>query len=180
MLPEGIVTFLMTDVEGSTRLWERDPNATGAAMREHDALVRRVVQERGGVLMKWGGEGDSTFSVFTAAADAVSAAQSLQAMIAQHRWPTPRPLRVRAAVHTGEAELRGGDYFGQTVNRCARLRGIASGGQTLVSAATRELARDRLPKHLEFVEMGDRELKDLGTERVYGLSFVGISVERRV
>jgi class 3 adenylate cyclase len=148
-------------------------------MREHDALVRRCVQEHGGILMKWRGEGDSTFSVFTAAADAIAAAHAFQVAMAEHPWPTPRPLTVRAALHTGEAELRGRDYFGQTVNRCSRLRGIASGGQTLVSAATRELARDRLPKHLELINLGDRELKDLGTERVYDLRSADVWVERR-
>lgn len=174
VLPEGIVTFLMTDVVGSTRLWEDDPKATAGAMREHDALVRRVVQEHAGILMKWRGEGDSTFSVFPAAANAVTAAHHLRVAVAQHLWPTPRPLRIRAALHTGEAELRGRDYFGQAVNRCARLRSIATGGEVLVSAATRELARDRLPEHLELVDTGERQLKDVGTERVYGLRPVGL------
>lgn len=84
-------------------------------------------------------------------------------------WSTPRPLRVRASLHTGQAELRGRDYFGQAVNRCARVRAVAEGGQILVSAATRELVRDRLPDELVLHDLGERELKDLGPERVYEL-----------
>ncbi|HEV3474035.1 MAG TPA: adenylate/guanylate cyclase domain-containing protein [Actinomycetota bacterium] len=169
-LPTGIVTFLMTDVEGSTRLWEEDAGSMAAAMRNHDALIRQVVRDHGGVLIKWRGEGDSTFSVFTSATDAIAAANAIQGAIAEHRWPTPRPLSVRAALNTGEAELRERDYFGPTVNRCARLRAIADGGQTLVSAATRELARDSLPPDLALHDLGERQLKDVsGTERVYEL-----------
>jgi len=168
-LPEGIVTFLMTDVEGSTRVWEEDPQAMAGALREHDALIRRLVQEHGGILMKWRGEGDSTFSVFTDAAGALSAAGQIQGAMANHAWPTPRPLAIRAALHTGAAELRGRDYFGPAVNRCARLRALARGGQTLVSAAARELVRDGLPPGLDLVDLGERELRDLGPERVYEL-----------
>jgi class 3 adenylate cyclase len=179
-LPTGIVTFLMTDVEGSTRLWEEDPKSMAPAMRDHDALVRQVVRDHQGVLIKWRGEGDSTFSVFTDATDAIAAASAIQTMMAGHRWPTPRPLSVRAALHTGQAELRERDYFGPTVNRCARLRAIAQGGQTLVSAATRELARDRLPDGPDLHDLGERELKDLsGTERVYELRATDIGAASR-
>jgi class 3 adenylate cyclase len=127
-----------------------------------------VVRDHQGILIKWRGEGDSTFSVFTDGTDAIAAAGAIQATIAGHRWPTSRPLSVRVALHTGQAELRERDYFGPTVNRCARLRAIAHGGQILVSAATRELARDHLPDGLDLHDLGERELKDLsGTERVY-------------
>jgi class 3 adenylate cyclase len=167
-LPTGVVTFLMTDIVGSTRLWEEDPEGTSDAIRQHDALVKRVVTDGGGVLVKWKGEGDSTFSVFLDAAGAVAAAQALQEGLRSHDWPTPRPISVRAALHTGEAELRGRDYFGMTVIRCARLRAIAVGGQTLVSAATRELARERLPEALAMHDLGEKRLKDIvDPERVY-------------
>jgi len=176
LLPEGIVTFLMTDIEGSTRLWEEDPEAMGAAVRDHDLLVRRVVAEGGGVLIKWRGEGDSTFSVFTDAAGAVVTAVALQEALGSHPWPTPRPIRVRSALHTGEAELRERDYFGKTVNRCARLRALAEGGQTLVSAATRELVREELPGTLTIRDLGERTLKDMTEpERVYEVG-VGVGV----
>lgn len=168
VLPTGIVTFLMTDIEGSTRLWETDPAAMGVAIRRHDALVRTVVTDRGGALIKWRGEGDSTFSVFTDAAIAVAAAVALQQAIGAERWPTQRQIVIRAALHTGEAELRERDYYGKTVNRCARLRSVARGGQTLLTAATRELARDRLPETLTIADLGERELKDLSEpEHVY-------------
>jgi len=176
LLPEGIVTFLMTDIEGSTRLWEEDPEAMGAAVRDHDLLVRRVVAEGGGVLIKWRGEGDSTFSVFTDAVGAVVTAVALQGALGSHSWPTPRPIRVRSALHTGEAELRERDYFGKTVNRCARLRALAEGGQTLVSAATRELVREELPGTLTIRDLGERTLKDMTEpERVYEVG-VGVGV----
>jgi class 3 adenylate cyclase len=174
-LPSGLVTFLMTDVEGSTRLWEEEAEAMGAAMREHDALVRELVRAHQGILIKWRGEGDSTFSVFTSAGNAAAAAGAIQGEVAAHRWPTSRPLAVRAAVHTGEAELRARDYFGQTVNRCARLRGLARGGQTVVSAATRELIRDHLPGDLILEDLGEHQLKDVvGTDRVYELRRVDL------
>jgi class 3 adenylate cyclase len=167
-LPTGIVTFLMTDVVGSTRLWEADPTSMAASMREHDALIRQIVRDGRGILIKWRGEGDSTFSVFTSAGEAVASAAAINDAIDRHRWPTPRPLSVRTALHTGEAELRDRDYFGQTVNRCARLRAIAQGGQILASAATRELVRDNLPDDLAFHDLGEHELKDVsGAERIY-------------
>jgi class 3 adenylate cyclase len=167
-LPAGIVTFLMTDIEGSTRLWEDDPEAMAAALRDHDSMVRQVVAGGGGVLVKWRGEGDSTFSVFTNAAEAVATAAALQDSISRHPWLTSWPVSIRAALHTGEAELRDRDYFGQTVNRCARLRLLARGGQTLVSAATRELARQGLPETVTFKDLGEHQLKDMSEpERVY-------------
>lgn len=167
-LPAGVVTFLMTDIEGSTRLWEDEPDAMAAALRDHDSVVRQVVAGGGGVLVKWRGEGDSTFSVFTNAAEAVATAAALQDSIGRHPWPTSRPVSIRAALHTGEAQLRDRDYFGQTVNRCARLRLLARGGQTLVSAATRELARQGLPETVTFNDLGEHQLKDMSEpERVY-------------
>ncbi len=167
-LPAGIVTFLMTDIEGSTRLWEDHPETMAAALRTHDAMVRHIVGDGGGVLVKWRGEGDSTFSVFTNAAQAVLTAVSLQEAMRVHDWKTARPVSIRAALHTGEAELRERDYFGQTVNRCARLRSLAKGGQTLVSAATRELAREGLPQAVSFTHLGQHQLRDMSEpEQVY-------------
>ncbi len=167
-LPTGIVTFLMTDIEGSTRLWEDDAETMAVALRTHDAMARRVVGDGGGVLVKWRGEGDSTFSVFTNAGQAVLTAMTLQEAIRGHEWGTVRPISIRAALHTGEAELRERDYFGQTVNRCARLRSLAKGGQTLVSAATRELAREGPSLEMRFADLGQHQLKDVSEpEQVY-------------
>lgn len=167
-LPAGIVTFLMTDIEGSTRLWEQDPESMAAALRDHDSIIRQVVTHGNGVLVKWRGEGDSSFSVFTSAPEGVAAAAALQDAIRRHPWQTPWALSIRAALHTGEAELRERDYYGQTVNRCARLRSLAQGGQTLVTAATRELAREGLPDELTFEDLGEHRLKDVSEpEHVY-------------
>jgi class 3 adenylate cyclase len=167
-LPDGIVTFLMTDIEGSTRLWEEDPERMAVALRNHDGLAQRLIREGGGVLVKWKGEGDSTFSVFTDPGEAVEAAMALQDAIQSYQWDLVRPISIRAALHTGEAELRERDYFGQTVNRCARIRSLVQGGQTLVSAATRELVRSAALETLTFRDLGEHQLRDVEEpERVY-------------
>ena len=143
-LPTGTVTFLFTDIEGSTALWEREPVAMQAAAARHDALIEGAVTEHGGVIVRPRGEGDSRFAVFARASDAVAAALALQWHLAAEPWPTSGPLRVRVALLTGEAELRDGDYYGTAVNRCARLRAVAHGGQSLLSRATAELVLDTL------------------------------------
>lgn len=169
-LPSGVITFLMTDIEGSTRLWEQWPDAMAEALSMHDRLIRDLVRLHRGVLVKSRGEGDSTFSVFVDPADALSAAIAIQAATVQQEWPTPRSVRVRAAVHTGSAQLRDRDYYGPVINRCARLRAVASGGQTLVSGATYELGRGSLPAGATLVDLGTHRLKDLvDEERVYQL-----------
>jgi class 3 adenylate cyclase len=167
-LPDGIVTFLMTDIEGSTRLWEDDPERMAVALRKHDELVQRLIRDRGGVLVKWKGEGDSTFSVFTDPGSGIEAAVALQEAIKSYQWDLTRPISIRAALHTGEAELRERDYYGQTVNRCARLRSLVRGGQTLVSAATRELVRSARSTSVAFRDLGELPLKDFNEpEHVY-------------
>src|ERR687894_2645425 len=143
-LPTGTVTFLFTDIEGSTALWEQHPDAMRQALVRHDALVERIVAEHDGQVVRPRGEGDSRFAVFARATDAVAAAAALQQALYAEQWPTPTPLRVRMAVHTGEADLREGDYYGSAVNRCARLRAVAHGGQTLMSLTTEQLVRDAL------------------------------------
>ena len=141
-LPAGTVTFLLTDIAGSTRLWEQHPAAMRQALVRHDALVETVVVEHGGVVVRPRGEGDSRFAVFPRATEAVAAAAALQQALHAEPWPTSTPLRVRMGVHTGEADLRAGDYYGTAVNRCARLRAVAYGGQTLLSQATSDLVRE--------------------------------------
>src|SRR3954453_17041432 len=117
-LPSGTVTFLLTDVEGSTALWEEAPEAMRAALARHDALFDDAVREYRGVHIRPRGEGDSRFAVFDAASNAVAAALAIQRAFAAEQWPTPRSIKVRIGVHTGEAELRDGDYYGSVVNRC--------------------------------------------------------------
>ena len=102
-LPSGTVTYLFTDVEGSTRLWERYPAAMGAALARHDAIIEAAVQRHGGAVVRPRGEGDSRFAVFARASDAVAAAADAQRALHQEPWPTPTPLRARIALHTGEA-----------------------------------------------------------------------------
>src|SRR5919206_2773473 len=135
-LPTGTVTFLLTDIAGSPRLWEQHPAAMRQALVRHDALVETVVVEHGGVVVRPRGEGDSRFAVFPRATEAVAAAAALQQALHAEPWPTSTPFRVRMALHTGEADLRDGDYYGTAVNRCARLRAAGHGGQILLSLAT--------------------------------------------
>jgi predicted ATPase/class 3 adenylate cyclase len=169
-LPTGTITFLFTDVQGSTHLWERHPEAMRLAMLQHDILVEGCVVSNSGQVVRPRGEGDSRFAVFQRAPDAVTAARDIQQGIARVGWPVPAPLSVRIALHTGEADLRAGDYYGSAVNRCARLRALAYGGQTLISEATYELTRDRVPAHTGLRDLGEHRLKDLErAEHVYQL-----------
>jgi predicted ATPase/class 3 adenylate cyclase len=174
-LPAGTVTFLFTDVEGSTRLWERHPGQMRAALAEHDALIEFLAERHGGQVVRPRGEGDSRFCVFARATDALAAAAAIQRALHEAPWPPETPLRVRMALHTGEAGLRDGDYYGSAVNRAARLRGIAHGGQTLVSRATQELVRDDLPGGVALRDLGEHRLRDLfRPERVFQLGVPGV------
>jgi predicted ATPase/class 3 adenylate cyclase len=160
-LPSGAVTFLLSDVEGSTALWEQADEAMRVALARHDVLFDDVVSRHAGVHIRPRGEGDSRFAVFVHAHDAVVAALDIQRAFANEPWPTPRPIRVRIGVHSGEAQLREGDYYGTAVNRCARLRGIGHGGQVLLSGATTALARDQIPSDIGLLDLGPHRLKDL-------------------
>jgi class 3 adenylate cyclase len=170
VLPAGTVTFVLSDVEGSTKLWEADAEAMEKALARHDAIFVQAVSEHGGMLLRHKGEGDSAFAVFGRASDAAAAALAAQRAFGAEPWPDGCTIRVRIAIHTGEAELRDGDYYGQAVNRTARLRGIAHGGQTLISQATVDLIRDRVPEGARLVDLGAHRLPDLsGAEQVFGL-----------
>jgi predicted ATPase/class 3 adenylate cyclase/DNA-binding CsgD family transcriptional regulator len=170
-LPTGTVTFLLTDVEGSTPLWEQAPETMRAALARHDALFETSVADHGGIHIRPRGEGDSRFAVFSSASDAVAAALAIQRAFAAEDWPTPRPIKVRIGVHTGEAERRDGDYYGSAVNRCARLRDLGHGGQVLLSGATEVLVRDALPSSALLWELGVHRLRGLSQpERVFQLS----------
>jgi predicted ATPase/class 3 adenylate cyclase len=172
------LTFLLSDIEGSTRLWEEHPEATNAAIARHGDLAAELVSQHGGTLVKRQGEGDSLFAVFPSAADAVAAACALQSAFASEVWPTPTPLRVRLALHTGEALVRDGDYYGSTVNRCARLRAAAHGGQTLLTRAVQELVGDSLPPGARLKDLGDHRLRDLSRpDRVFQLLSPGAAKE---
>jgi len=160
-LPSGTITFLFTDVEGSTSAWLRNANAMGAALARHDALIEHLVAEHHGHVVRPRGEGDSRFAVFGRASEALAAACAIQLALVQERWPLKEPMRVRMALHTGEADLRLGDYYGPAVNHCARLRAVSHGGQVVVSSATAELVREALPDEASLRDLGVHQLKDL-------------------
>lgn len=164
------VTFLLTDIEGSTAAWEADAGAMAVALARHDELVEQVVTSRGGRLIKTRGEGDATFSVFERPSAAAAAAIELQDAIVHEPWALREPMRIRVALHTGEVEFRDGDYFGRAVNRAARLRSLASGGQILCSGATAELVIDSLPDDVALADLGTRQLRNLARpEHVFEL-----------
>jgi class 3 adenylate cyclase len=145
-LLDGVVTFVLSDVEGSTQMWEESPDLMMRALDQHDQVIDEAVGAHEGVSVKPRGEGDSRFLVFADAFDALQAITRIQTRLASIDWVTPRPMRIRAALHTGAADLQLGDYYGSTVNRAARLRAIAHGGQSVMSRSTWELLRDRLPE----------------------------------
>ena len=166
--PTGTLTFLFTDIEGSTKLWERNPRAMQEALARHDELLRRSIEERGGYVFKT--VGDAFCCAFLTAPDALEAALDAQRLLLKEQWAESTPLRVRMALHMGAAEEREGDYFGPPVNRVARLLSAAHGGQVLLTAATHEMVRDQLPAGLSVADLGEHRLKDLfRPERVYQL-----------
>lgn len=164
LLPRGTVTLLLADVEGSTWLWETHPDDMGAAVARLDKAVSGVIAAHDGVRPVEQGEGDSFVLAFACASDAVAAALDLQrARLA--------PIRLRIGVHTGEVALRDeGNYAGPTINRTARLRDLAHGGQTVLSGVTESLVIDRLPDKAWLVDLGTHALRDLSRpERVMQL-----------
>jgi predicted ATPase/class 3 adenylate cyclase len=161
VLPAGTVTFLMTDIEGSTRLWDKDSASMQQAMARHDSLVGEHTQRSGGKLVEAGREGDSVLAVFERARDGLACALSLQLAFAAEAWPTGAELRLRMALHSGEADLREGHFYGTAVYRCARLLAAGHGGQILVSQATEQLGGDLLPKGASLAGLGLHRLKDL-------------------
>ena len=178
MLPTGVVAFLLTDIEGSAPLWERAPTAMSEAVERHADLIEKAVTTSGGVFLKARGEGDSSFSVFTKTSAAVSAALAARDALEAEQWPTGQ-LAVRMAIHTGEAHERDGDYFGPTVNRAARLRGLATGGQILLSESVVALVRDELPEGWDLAELGEQALRGLNRpERVFTLVSSGAVIGR--
>ena len=164
-LPSGTVTFLFTDLEGSTRLWEEFPDAMRAALARHDEILRDAVEQRDGHVVKT--TGDGLHAAFALAPDGVAAALDAQRALAAEDWILPEPLKVRMGLHTGGAELRVGDYYGPAVNRAARVSAAAHGGQIVASSATADLVRDDLDPEVRLVDLGEHRLRDLGrSERI--------------
>ena len=152
-------TFLFTDLEGSTQLWEQFPELMKPALERHDALLRTAVESSNGQVVKTTGDGLMAF--FRSALDGVNACLKAQHSLKDELWGETGPLKVRMGLHVGEAQPRGGDYFGPTVNRSARLMSVAHGGQVLLSAVTVNLVADRLPEGVSLLDLGEHRLKDL-------------------
>ncbi len=168
-LPSGTVTFLFTDIEGSTACWERDQVAMATAVARHLALLGEATKEHNGTLFKV--VGDAVQAAFPTAPDAVAAALAAQRSFIQERWPeSVKPLRVRMALHTAAATPQNGDYLAPGLNRLARLLAAGHGGQVLLSLATQDLARDTLPPGAGLRDLGEHPLRDLyRPERVFQL-----------
>jgi predicted ATPase/class 3 adenylate cyclase len=158
-LPSGTVTFLFTDIEGSTRLWEEHPDAMRVALARHDAILGKAVVTHGGTVVKT--TGDGVHAVFPVADAGVAAAVDGQLALTRERWDATGPILVRMGLHTGAAELRDGDYYGSVLNRAARLMSVAHGGQVVVSQVTEQLVRDLLGSDVEMIDLGEHRLRDL-------------------
>ena len=170
--PTGTVTFLLTDVEGSTKWWEEHPLAMQAALRIHDDILRRQADRHSGFVFATGG--DAFAVAFGTAHQAIDAAVDAQRQLTEQAWPSPVVLRVRMALHSGESVERDGNYFGPPLNRAARLMSLARGGQILCSEVTARLVGDRVTMR----DLGLVSLKDLRQpEHVYQPVLEGLLVE---
>ncbi len=163
-LPEGTVTFLFTDIEGSTRMWEAHPEQMRPALARHDVLMRAAIDSSKGVVFKT--VGDAFCAVFATASDALDAMLAAQRALDTEPWPEQTRIRARMALHTGAAELRDNDYFGPPLNRVARLLAAGHGGQALVSMVTQELIQDALPPACSLVSLGEHRLRDLARAEI--------------
>jgi predicted ATPase/class 3 adenylate cyclase len=166
--PSGVTTFLFTDIEGSTGLWERDQQRMELALACHDAIVRAAVEDNHGVIVKMSGDG--AHAAFDDPVDALGAALQLQQGLADPRATHAIPLLVRCGLHAGVTERRDGDFFGTAVNRSARIMSVAHGGQTLLSEAVATLIGERLPPGVMLRDVGAVRLRGLASpERVFQL-----------
>jgi predicted ATPase/class 3 adenylate cyclase len=172
-LPTGTVTFLFTDMEGSTLLLRELGDRYADVLRDHGEILRRTLEREGGVEV--GTEGDSFFAVFTTPAATVRAVIEAQRALAAHPWPGGAEVRVRMGIHTGQGSLVGSGYVGLDVHRAARIGDAGHGGQVLLSDTTASLIRQSLPQGTELVDLGNHRLKDLPQpERLYQLSIDGL------
>jgi predicted ATPase/class 3 adenylate cyclase len=158
-LPSGTVTFLFTDIQESSRLWEQFPDSMPAAMDRHNKLLDEAIAANGGYVFSTAGDGRA--SAFATAGEAIAAALTAQQSLRTEEWGVTGPLRVRMGLHTGPAEERGGDYLGPTINRAARLMDVAHGGQVVCSKATAEVLGNQLPQGADLIDLGQHRLRDL-------------------
>ena len=154
-----MLTFVFTDIEGSTRLWQDFPDQMRVALPRHDQLLCQTIQAHNGHLAKM--TGDGALAAFASAADALTAALAVQQALHTEPWPPETALQIRIGLHCGEADSREGDYFGETVNRTARLMSIAHGGQMIISQAVCDLMREALPSGISLRDLAAHRLKDL-------------------
>ena len=180
-LPDGIVTFLMTDVVESTPMWLQSRASMYQAMRRHDQLLTAAIEANGGIVLKERGEGDSFFAVFLRGTDAVVAAVDAQQAIQAERWPDRLSVSVRMAVLTGEADAADRDYRSPAVNRCAKLRRRAVGNQILVSETTYSIVADILRPDIVLASVGKRRLEGHDRpEEIYVVQHPEVSLETDV
>src|SRR5919109_4132847 len=154
------LTFLFTDLEGSTKLWERHRQSMKEALERHDAILKDAVEGAHGQVVKT--TGDGLMAVFASPADGANACLKAQRALTHEAWGETGPLRVRMGLHAGEAATREGDYFGPTLNRAARVMSAGHGGQVLLSAAAAALLADELPSDATLHDLGEYQLKGLG------------------
>lgn len=171
--PTGTVAFLFTDVEGSTRRWESDPDAMADALARHDALLRAAIEAHRGYVFKV--MGDAFCAAFATAPAAAAAALRIQRALLEEDFSQVGGMPVRMALHAGSAQERNGDYFGPALNRVARLLAVGHGGQVIVSGTAADLLHDAMPPESTLRDLGSHRLKDLArAERIYQLSGSGL------
>ena len=170
-LPGGTVTFLFTDIEGSTRLLQELGDGYAEVVRDHRLLLREQLGATGGTEVDT--QGDAFFYSFPRARDAVAGAVAAQRGLAQHAWPNGAEVRVRMGLHTGEPSLGDEGYLGLDVVRAARICSAGHGGQILLSETTRALLGNELPEGVSVVDLGRQNLKDVQHERIYQLALDG-------
>src|SRR5437870_5682297 len=175
-LPTGTVTFLFTDIEGSTRLLRELGDRYATVLKEHQLIIRQAIANAGGAEV--GIEGDSFFAAFSSAPAAVGAAVAAQLGLAAHGWPEGFSVRVRMGLHTGDGVVSGSDYVGMDVHRAARIASAAHGGQVILSDATRALTEQSLPAGARLRDLGKHRLKDIvEPEHLYDLLIDGLPAE---
>jgi class 3 adenylate cyclase len=177
-LPTGTVTFLLTEVDGSSRLWERHPELMPGTLQQHDRVIETAVHSHRGIVVGQVMGEDARLAVFQAPPDAVAAAVEIQSRLTAESWPADGRLRVRLALHTGEADVHDGAYYGSALNRCARLRALAAGGQSLLSEAVAESVRAALSPGAYLRDLGEHQLTDHARpEHVHELVAPGIPAD---
>ena len=175
-LPTGTVTFLFSDIEGSTRLLQVCGDRWPELLAREQSLLRTAFEQHGG--KELGTEGDSFFVVFASASGAVAAAVDAQRALDGEPWPAETPIRVRIGLHTGEAIISDDDYVGLDVHRAARVMAAGHGGQILISTATEAVVRDTLPDGVTITDLGEHQLRDLpAPERLFGVLADGLRTE---